>query len=313
MIQQLNSFLDRLENPVDWQVFVDFLEDQGLSGEAELVRCQRLLRDNPEDVQARSLEEELLGKGVRPPVHTNSLGMRLARIPAGTFWMGGGEGRPGDKQVRIASDFFLGVHPVTQEQWQTLLGNNPSWHSRNGGGKEQVKNISDEDLRQFPVEMVSWNDAQEFIQQLNARESPGDWVYRLPTDAEWEYACRGGATTQRDCSFHFYLDRPSNTLSSRQANFDGNYPCGNVPEGLYHRRTTRVGSYRPNRLGLFDMHGNVWEWCQDWYEQGSTRLYRGGGWNCAGSRCCAPYRIGGVPSRRYDSLGFRLARVLSGR
>src|SRR5262249_19815023 len=148
---------------------------------------------------------------------------------------------------------YLGVYPVTQEQWQSLMGNNPSYFPRAGDGKAQVQSISDVDLKRLPVELTSWDDAQEFIKRLNERVRESGWVYRLPTEEEWEYACRGGARSREDCSFHFYFQRPSNDLSSDQANFDGNYPFGNGKKGMYRKCTTKVGSFEPNRLGLFDM------------------------------------------------------------
>jgi formylglycine-generating enzyme required for sulfatase activity len=306
---KLNSFLDSLKSPEDWLILADFLEEQDLSAEAELVRCQRRLRNNPEDSQARRLEERLLTTGVRPPVFVNSQGMKLARVPAGTFWMGGGGGKAGDKQVEIAADFYLGIHLVTQEQWQALMGSNPSFFSRSGDGKDKVKRISDAELNQFPVESVSWEDAQEFIQRLNAREGTGEWTYRLPTDAEWEYACRGGATSQQDCSYHFYFDQPTNDLSSTQANFDGNFPVGSGAEGPYLQRTTKVGTYRPNRLGLFDMHGNVWEWCEDLYDEGPCRVDRGGSWSYPAESCRATGRGSYGPAGSSFGPGLRLARV----
>ena len=116
------------------------------------------------------------------------------------------------------------------------MGNNPSRFSRAGNGKDKVKNIADADLKVFPVESVSWDDAQEFIKKLNERERGNGWTYRLPAEAEWEYACRGGATSEEECSFHFYLDRPTNDLSSKQANFSGDYPgaeTGALP-GSHH-------------------------------------------------------------------------------
>ncbi len=245
---------------------------------------------------------------VRPATFTNSLGMKFVRVPAGTFWMGGGGGQPGGKQVGIANDFYLGVFPVTQQQWQALMGNNPSWFSRTGGGKDQVTGIADADLKQFPVEQVSWEETQEFIRRLNAREKNSEWVYRLPTEAEWEYACRGGASSREECSFHFYLDRPSNDLSSDLANFDGNYPFGSGRKGIYLQRTTKVGSYKPNRLGIYDMHGNVWEWCQDIF-QGSRRVSRGGSRSSSAEYCQAASCFGREPALRNNDLGFRLARV----
>ncbi len=246
-------------------------------------------------------------------VSTNSRGMKFAFIPRGSFWMGGGGGTPGREQVTIPHDFFLGVYEVTQKEWQEVMGTNPSYFSRNGGGKDRVKNIPDAELAQFPVENVSWDDIQEFLKKLNAENKDSGWVYRLPTEAEWEYACRGGATSQQECSFHFYFDQPTNNLSSIQANFDGNFPFGNAAKGPYRNRPTRVGSYQPNRLGLHDMHGNVWEWCNDWYTQGSSRVIRGGGWGSNGQICRAADRNGFTPSSRSDVLGLRLARVPSGR
>jgi formylglycine-generating enzyme required for sulfatase activity len=228
----------------------------------------------------------------------SGVSMRFAWVPPGTFWMGGGEGTPGDKQVEIAAGFGLGIYPVTQEQWQAVMGCNPSYFSRTSGGKDKVQGIGDAELRQFPVETVSWEDAQQLLARLNEKKCDTGWLYRLPTEAEWEYACRGGASSQADCAFSFYLDRPTNALSSAQANLNRNHP-------------TKVGSYKPNRLGLYDMHGNVWEWCQDWYEEGSSRVLRGGGWCFHGSYCQAALRSRDAPSaHRYD-VGLRLARVPS--
>jgi formylglycine-generating enzyme required for sulfatase activity len=250
-----------------------------------------------------------------PGEFTNSLGMRFVLVPRGRSWMGGGGGKPGDKQVIIPEDFYLGIHEVTQGQWQALMGNNPSYFSRVGDGKGQVKDIPDAELAQFPVEQVSWNDAHEFVRRLNVRETGRNsgWLYRLPREAEWEYACRGGPSSPEECSYHFYLDRPTNDLSSEQANFDGNYPDGNAPKGKYLQRPTKVGSYQPNRLGIYDLHGNVWEWCEDPFDGGSDRVDRGGSWDNRGFSCRAAYGSSYGPSNRFRSLGFRLALVPSGR
>jgi formylglycine-generating enzyme required for sulfatase activity len=239
--------------------------------------------------------------------------MKFVRLPKGTFFMGwDGSERPA-KKTEITEDFEVAVHPVTQGQWQELMGNNPSFFSRTGGKKDRVKDVPDEDLKQFPVEGVSWEDAQEFVKKLNEREGGRGWRYRLPTEAEWEYACRGGATSEEDCCFHFYFDRPTNDLSSDQANFDGQSPFGAAGKGTNLGRQTKVGSYRPNRLGLYDMHGNVWHWCADIYQTGrSEMVLRGGGWNCDGSHCRTASRGWGGPSERDDRVGFRLVRVRSG-
>jgi formylglycine-generating enzyme required for sulfatase activity len=240
-------------------------------------------------------------------VVTNALGMKLAWVPAGTFWMGD----PGNqKQVAVSADFYIGVHPVTQGQWLAVMGTNPSWFSRGGSGASSVQDISGADLLQFPVEQVSWEDAQEFLKRLNDRERNNGLLYRLPTEAEWEYSCRGAATSQTICSSDFYLDQPTNDLSSEQANFDGRSPAGNASEGEYLERTTKVGSYVPNRLGIYEMHGNVWEWTGD--SEGSARVFRGGSWSDDGSRCRASNRDWRAPSIRSCYLGFRLAAVSLG-
>ena len=164
------------------------------------------------------------------------------------------------------------------------------------------------------MESVSWEDAQEFIKKLNEKEGKGGYVYRLPSEAEWEYACRGGATSEEDCSFHFYFDKPTNDLSSKQANFYGDHPAGKAAKGPYLERPAKVGSYAPNKLGLYDMHGNVWQWCADLSAPGgSGRVSRGGSWSLYGSLCRAANRGGSAPTDRLIDLGFRLARVPVGK
>src|SRR5262249_11368647 len=156
--------------------------------------------------------------------------------------------------------------------------------SAEGGGKDMVKGLATAD---FPVERVSWHEAVKFCKKLSVRpaEKRARRVYRLPTEAEWEYACRAGTSTP----FHF-----GRSLSSRQANFDGNAPYGGAAKGPWLRRTCKVGSYQPNGFGLFDMHGNLFQWCNDWYgrdyykdsprqdpqgpDEGTARIVRGGSW-----------------------------------
>jgi formylglycine-generating enzyme required for sulfatase activity len=238
----------------------------------------------------------------------DSVLMTFVRLPKGTFYMGW-DGRKKGVKTKIPEDFEIAVHDVTQGQWEAVMGNNPIWFSRKGEGWESLPDISNEELRLFPVEMVSWDDAQEFIKKLNEKERGRGYVYRLPTEAEWEYACRGGATSEEECSYHFYLDKPTNDLSSEQANFDGSRPFGKAPKGKYLERTTRVGAYPSNKLGLCDMHGNVWQLCADAFQGGSVRVNRGGCWRYDGSSCEAAIRDELSPTSLSSVFGFRLARV----
>jgi formylglycine-generating enzyme required for sulfatase activity len=245
------------------------------------------------------------------------LGMTFVRIPRGTFYMGwDGPDRPG-KLTPIKEDFEIAVHTVTQEQWAALMDGAdryPSQFRPAGRHARDVEKVSDADLKRFPVENVSWDMVQVYIQKLNERERGGGYLYRLPTEAEWEYACRGGATSEADCSFHFYFDKPTNELSAKWVNFNGVYPFANAPKepDKYLGRPTMVDdpAYPPNRLGLTHMHGNIWQWSADLAREGRPfRVIRGGGWASTGSDCRAASRSDALPSDRGNSLGFRLARV----
>ncbi len=212
-----------------------------------------------------------------PPVskagelYTNSLGMKFAWIPPGTFLMGSPPNeleRQDDEtqhKVTLTKGFWMGVHQVTQAQWQAVMGFNPS----NCEGANR------------PVEEISWNDAFAFCTALRTMDGK---MYRLPTEAEWEYACRAGTTTP----FHFGA-----TISTDQANYDGRYTYDTGKEGVYRKGTTPVGSFPANAWGLFDMHGNVWEWCQDLY---------------------APYKTGDITDSLNETSGGAcvLRRVLRG-
>jgi uncharacterized protein (TIGR02996 family) len=305
-----------------WLALADALEENGQSDRAELTRLGRqlLLGELPEGegrLAAERRVQALLASGVPPcvPLWRNSIGMTFALVPAGTFVMGSPEteaDRSDDEgpqhEVEITRPFYLGVFPVTQEPYERVMGVNPS----------QFTSVAGEDTRLFPVENVSWEEAKEFCEKLTNQEGGGR-VYRLPTEAEWEYACRGGLASQ---IFHF-----GNTLNSTQANFDGNSPYGTA-KGPYLARPCKVGSYKPNAFGLYDMHGNVWEWCGDWYDEdyygkspprdpsgrseGSRRVFRGGGWNGDGRRCRSAYRSRRGPAYRNGRLGFRVALVPPG-
>jgi formylglycine-generating enzyme required for sulfatase activity len=257
---------------------------------------------------------------VLPPSVVNSIGMLMKLIPADQFQMGspkGEAGRDDDEmlhQVRILKPFYMGVYEVTQEEYELVMDTKPSSFSPSGRHRDQVKDL---DTRHFPVENVSWMDAVEFCRRLSLRpeEQAARRSYRLPTEAEWEYACRAGTTTP----FHF-----GTQLSGREANCHGDYPYGgNQNRGPFLRRTTRVGSYAPNRFGLYDMHGNVWEWCQDWYgpydvskvldptgaASAFDRVVRGGSWINPAAGCRSALRSKVAPASRDDGLGFRAVAV----
>ncbi len=201
----------------------------------------------------------------------------------------------------------MGKYEVTQAQYKAMMGmhSNPSPFK----GPE------------LPVDSVSWDEATQYADNLTKKHAAG-LVYRLPTEAEWEYSCRGG----RPRSQPFGIG-DGTSLSSDQANFDVNFPRGSAPKGKYLEKTTPVGSYPPNALGLHDMHGNVWEWCADWYgpypageatnptgpAQGPSRVLRGGGWGSSNGFCRAASRYACRPGFRFFDLGFRLARVPSGK
>jgi formylglycine-generating enzyme required for sulfatase activity/serine/threonine protein kinase/Leucine-rich repeat (LRR) protein len=256
--------------------------------------------------------KEIVKAAPEKPAFKNSLGMEFVLVPKGAFYMGGGGGKPGRK-TEIKEDFEMGVHHVTQGQWRAVMGaplNPVCWFSRTGPYSERVADVSDEDLKQFPVDNVSWHDAQAFVKRLNEKELGKGYLYRLPTEAEWEYACRGGASSPEECSYHFYTGKPSNDLSSREANFDGDQPAGDAPKGPNLKRTTKVGSYPPNKLGLYDMHGNLTQWCQDAFAEGSPgRVMRGGNFLLKGMDCRSGWRGLGVPDHKQHYCGFRVVRV----
>jgi len=253
-------------------------------------------------------------------VRKNSIGMELVYIPAGDFMMGSSEEEIADAvfkrkkytsdakrddfanetprhKVSIKQGFWMGKFEVTQAQWQAVMGDNPSKFTECGAN--------------CPVEQVSWDDIQVFLKKLNARDS--QFEYRLPTEAEWEYAARAKTTTV----FSF-----GDSLNSSQANFDGNYPYASTT-GKYVGKTVAVGSYQPNGFGLYDMHGNVWEWCQDIYNlsykdlptdgsanssvgNSNSRVLRGGSWDLSSDDLRSANRGTYAPAARYSYFGFRL-------
>lgn len=253
-------------------------------------------------------------------VLTNSIDMKLVLIPKGKFLMGsppdekGSEDNERRHEVTISRDYHLGMHEVTQVQYKQIMGKNPSGFQGDRVAErhpETGRLVTEVNSANHPVEQVSWSDAVEFCQRLSAlpEEKKAGRVYRLPTEAEWEYACRAGSQT----AYSFGSDEKS------LVNF-GWYDFNS--KGITHA----VGLKKANAWGLYDMHGNVFEWCADWYgvypkgsatdprgpEDGSIRVYRGGGWISDVVRCRSAFRSGDGPSYRYGYLGFRVALSSSG-
>jgi formylglycine-generating enzyme required for sulfatase activity len=222
-------------------------------------------------------------------------------------------------RVRIAKPFYLGVYEVTQAEYARVMGTKPSWFSSGGSGSGSVVGV---DTQQFPVDSVSWDDAVRFCERLTAlpEERSAGRVYRLPTEAEWEYACRANTTTP----LHFGLQ-----LNGQKANCNGSHPYGTTAKGPFISHPTRVGSYPANAFGLCDMHGNVHEWCADWYAadyygkspvddplgpgSGTRRVVRGGGWGNSAVFCRAAWRDSREPSAGGAGRGFRVALAPPGR
>jgi formylglycine-generating enzyme required for sulfatase activity len=242
-------------------------------------------------------------KAQAPKEITNSIGMKLVLVPKGTFMMGSPESEQGrnenenQHEVTISKDYYLGVYEVTQAEYQQVMTTNPSYFQG-----EKIKG----DSSPHPVEQVSWNDAVEFCKRLSGlpEEKKAGRVYRLPTEAEWEYACRAGSTTA------YSFGESSQSLGD-YAWFNGN---GNFP-------THPVGQKKPNAWGLYDVHGNVFEWCSDRLgeypkgavsdpagpEEGSPRVIRGGCWYNGAAGCRSASRNREDPSGRAFALGLRVA------
>ncbi|MBN1672427.1 MAG: SUMF1/EgtB/PvdO family nonheme iron enzyme [Kiritimatiellae bacterium] len=239
--------------------------------------------------------------------------LELAWLPPGSFEMGS----PDSEEERASFEgpvhrvtfehgFWMGRHAVTQRQYERVVGKNPS-HFKKAGPDA-------------PVEQVSWHEASEFcgkVEQTCGQQLPPGGYVRLPSEAEWEYACRAGTTTP----FHY-----GSRLDSRMANFNGDYPYGNAPTGVFRQTTVQVGSFEPNARGLYDMHGNVWEWCEDFWHADYTgapadgapwtsggdsarRVLRGGSWSFDARYCRSASRDWHGAAYRYNIRGFRMVVV----
>ena len=256
------------------------------------------LAASPPPIQAQKEKE-------RPKEFTNSVGMKFVWIAPGIFLMGS----PKEEKLRadefetqhkvtLTKGYFMGVYTVTQEQWKEVMGNNPSTFTGE-------KNL--------PVQSVSWDDCQEFIKKLREKDKK---PYRLPTEAEWEYACRAGTKTP----FHY-----GETISTDQANYA--YVADfadqfdyNSKKGVLRKKPVPVGSFPANAWGLYDMHGNVYQWCQDRfgeYQQKDTvdpkgpntstyPVIRGGSWDSLPAVCRSAARASLPPDKRYSGIGVRL-------
>jgi formylglycine-generating enzyme required for sulfatase activity len=203
--------------------------------------------------------------------------LAMIYIPAGEFLMGAThdeaeafENEYPQQRVKIATPFYIGKYAVTQEQYQAVMGMNPSTFQ----GKKR------------PAESMTWDAAKVFCQKLSTFTGT---ACRLPYDAEWEYACRAGTTTP------FYFGE---TITTELANYNGDYPYAQAAQGRYRLETTEVGHFPPNAFGLYDMHGNVSEWCEDAWDNAldddflspNDRLLRGGSWDCHACYCRSAYR-----------------------
>ena len=248
-------------------------------------------------VEGKPVKEENSGK---KPFTIPGLSMEMLWCKPGTFTMGSPKSekhRDDDETqhaVTLTEGFWLGKHEVTQAQWKSIMGTNPSW-------------FKGADL---PVETVAWHDATSFCEKLTQRERkagrlPAGMSYQLPTEAQWEYACRAGTSTR-----FYYGDDPGYTQLGKYAWYRDN-----------SLRTHPVGLKLPNAWGLHDMYGNVWEWCMDWYSssypggsvndpKGATRargrVFRGGSWSYNAVSCRSAYRSRSNPTIRINSIGFRV-------
>ena len=237
-----------------------------------------------------------------PDRYTNTLGMDLVLVKPGHFRLGGTGGDKFRKAVEIQSEYYIGICEVTQEQWFRITAEQPSHFSRKGGGATAVAEVPDATLARFPVENVSWKDVMAFIARLNTNELNPGWEYRLPTETEWEFACRGGHLIGQDEDLlDYYGFTPSKEITREAANLGD--PTG---------QPKPTGSFGPNRLGLFEMHGNVAEWCSDIHIPKNQQIgvpdhvIKGGSWASPSEHGRAGATFTTNENGKTWALGFRL-------
>ncbi len=309
---ELNKKLDEIASGDNLSTIVFYLikQSEAQNWIQELIYAAR--NSNSGNTSLKVIGRKLLSN--HHPQHTNKklkcfqedlgngITLEMVYIPGGCFHMGSpptekaqNEDEQPQHQVNLSA-FFIGKFQVTQEQYQQIMGKNPS-HFK--GAK-------------FPVDTVSWDDAVEFCKNLSLNTGRS---YTLPTEAQWEYACRAGTTTP------FYFGQ---TITTDLANYNGEYTYANRAKGNYRQQTIEVGQFPPNSFGLYDMHGNVWEWCQDFWHSnykgaptdGSpwidppnynhSPVLRGGSWKNKPHCCRCAFRYNFYPDRIFNNIGFRV-------
>ena len=278
-------------------------EEAELSNQEAICLLEEVAKKNKRISDKDNWRHEVFNGNVSLP---GGVKLEMVKIPAGEFL------RDDGKMVRLTKSYWLGKYEVTNEQWRAVMSGRRA--SRDG---TVLSDPSKWKESKRPVEGVSWNDAMDFCKRLNelyADQLPRGYRIDLPTEAQWEYACRAGTTTNYSYG---------NASDTDKMNFEGNYPYGGGSKGVYRAATVDVGSlgYK-NAFGLYDMHGNVWEWCRDWYETyggdttdptgpatGSLRVRRGGSWFSSARDCRSASRYDFDPGYRNSFLGFRLALV----
>lgn len=249
------------------------------------IRRERPFWDNRSEEEKRDEQRLIIHK------------MKFATINVGSFFMGSDKGQDNEKpvhEVRIEKGFQIGITPVTQKQWKVIMGSEP-WK-----GLIKIKEGDN-----FPATYIDWNDANTFIKRLNALDAKS--IYRFPTEAEWEYCCRAGSSTE----FHFGDE-------DKKLKIYGWYEENAEKAGLNYAQ--EVGLLEPNFWGLYDMHGNIWEWVQDWYvdsyevskkyETIDDKVVRGGGWDYSAFGARSAFRYHSKPSRTNHVIGFRVVKEL---